>query len=321
MTHRFPFPIPFGWFQVAFDADVASGEIKPLRCFGRDLVIWRSESGVLHLQDAYCPHLGANFGVGGEVAGEHIRCPFHKWEFNGEGRVAAIPYAKRLNESACVRTYPIQVKYGLVMAWYHPNSEAPSYELPDVPEFDSGEYTAPIVTRHELKTCLQEMAENTADGAHFVTIHNHPGDATYTRFDFEGPSIFMESTQQFPSSHGPVEGSLSSYNYGFGWAIVRYKTLIDVCMLTTNVPIENELVVQYFHVAYRNPEGDLKIDRIGAAFNKEVNRQLTDDQPIWENKVYVDSPKLCDGDGPIARFRRWAKQFYVEEVVASGRSA
>jgi hypothetical protein len=24
-------------------------------------------------------------------------------------------------------------------------------------------------------------------------------------------------------------------------------------------------------------------------------------------------PMLCDGDGPIGLFRRWAKQFYMEE--------
>ena len=317
MTSRFPFPIPFGWFHVAFEDDVKVGEIKPLRYFGRDLVIWRSESGKLHLQDAYCPHLGANFGVGGEVDGENIRCPFHKWEFNGAGKVAAIPYAKKLNEKACVRMYPLEVKYGLVMAWYHPQGLPPSYELPNIPEFDSGDFTKPICTRHEIRSCLQEMAENTADGAHFVTIHKHPGDAEYQRFDFEGPSIIMESTQLFPSSGGPVEGSLNSTSTGFGWGVVRYKTLIEVCMLTTNAPIDDEHVVQYFHVAFRNPDGDEKINRIGAAFNKEVNRQLTDDQPIWENKIYLDSPRLCDGDGPIAKFRRWAQQFYVEESAGA----
>ena len=34
------------------------------------------------------------------------------------------------------------------------------------------------------------------------------------------------------------------------------------------------------------------------------------DFPIWENKVYRERPLLCDGDGPIQAFRRWAAQFY-----------
>ncbi len=308
---RFPFPIPFGWFHVAFDADVQPGEIKPVHYFGRDLVLWRSESGQLHLQDAYCPHLGANFGVGGEVKGELIMCPFHHWHFDGDGKVAKIPYAKQLNQKACVRTYPVQVHYGIVMAWYHPDGVAPTYELPRVPELEDPEYTTPVVTRHEIASCLQEMAENTADGAHFMTIHKHPGAAEYDRFDFEGPQMIMESRQKFPSSGGPVEGTLDTLSTGFGWAVIRYKTLIDVCMVTTNVPVDEGRVVQHFHVAWRNPTGDEKINRIGEAFNKEVNRQLCDDIPIWENKIYQPTPHLCDGDGPIARFRRWAGQFYA----------
>ena len=40
--------------------------------------------------------------------------------------------------------------------------------------------------------------------------------------------------------------------------------------------------------------------------------QFAQDIAIWENKIYRERPFLCDGDGPIAPFRRWAKQFYVE---------
>jgi phenylpropionate dioxygenase-like ring-hydroxylating dioxygenase large terminal subunit len=314
---RFPFPIPLGWFHVAFDRDLKPGDIKPIKAFGRDLVLWRAESGALTLQNAYCPHLGANFGVGGEVHGEQIRCPFHHWSFGADGRVREIPYANKLNEKACVRTYPLQVKYGIVMAWYHPEGAEPSYALSEVPEFELPEFVTPIVTRHEINSCVQEMGENTADGAHFVTVHGHPGAANYDSFEFSGYTIRMKSTQLFPSSGGPVEGTLNTDNDGFGWAVIRYKTLIDITMLTTNLPVDEEHVVQYFHVSYSNPDNDPKIDRIGQAFNKEVNRQLTDDIPIWENKVYEPSPKLCDGDGPIARYRRWASQFYVEPTSAA----
>jgi hypothetical protein len=35
------------------------------------------------------------------------------------------------------------------------------------------------------------------------------------------------------------------------------------------------------------------------------------DFPIWENKIYRARPPLCDGDGPIADYRRWAARFYA----------
>ncbi len=310
-TSRFPFPIPFGWFHIAMDDEIAIGEIKTIKAFGRELVLWRAESGELTLQHAYCPHLGAHLGVGGEVAGDSLRCPFHHWEFGGDGKVTAIPYAKKINDKACLKTYPLQVKYGVVMAWYHPDDAPPSYELSDIPEYEDPEYTRPVVTRHDIRTALQEMGENTADGAHFVTVHGHPGAASYDNFEFDGAHINMESTQVFPSSGGPVNGTLKTRNDGFSWCIIRYQTLIEITMLTTNVPVDDNHVTQYFHVAWKNPERDPKIDRIGEAFNKEVNRQLTDDIMIWENKIYEPSPQLCDGDGPISRYRRWASQFYA----------
>jgi 3-ketosteroid 9alpha-monooxygenase subunit A len=35
-----------------------------------------------------------------------------------------------------------------------------------------------------------------------------------------------------------------------------------------------------------------------------------EDIAIWENKVYRESPRLVDGDGPIGKLRAWYKQFY-----------
>ena len=41
---------------------------------------------------------------------------------------------------------------------------------------------------------------------------------------------------------------------------------------------------------------------------------VLDDMPIWDNKSYVSDPILCDGDGPINKFRKWVSQFYSEPL-------
>ncbi len=319
---RFDFPIPFGWFYVGESDATLPGELSQVRRFGRDLILWRGEDGQPHLQDAYCPHLGANIAVGGEVVGNAVQCPFHKWSFNGDGSVAAIPYASKVNPYACLTTYPLIERYGFLTGWFHPAGIEPTFELPgSVPELHGGDYVGPLVEAHRIRTCLQEMAENTVDGAHFQSVHGHPGAAAYDSVRFEGPYMRMESTQLFPSSRGPVEGTLSSESWGYGFAIVRYRTVIDICMLTVNAPVEEEAVEQIFRVYWRNPERDPGIDRIGQAFAKEVNRQLRQDQPIWENKIYRARPYLCDGDGPFLKFRSWAKQFYADVPSGDARSA
>jgi hypothetical protein len=51
------------------------------------------------------------------------------------------------------------------------------------------------------------------------------------------------------------------------------------------------------------------------AAKAEVSSQVETDIPIWEHKVYLASPTLCDGDGPIHQFRKWFSQFYADAPV------
>ena len=92
--------------MVAYADDLAPGEVTALRYWGTDLVLWRDEAGEHHLQDAYCPHLGAHLGVGGKVQGATLECPFHGWTYDGAGACTNIPYSQRENRKAKLRTYP-----------------------------------------------------------------------------------------------------------------------------------------------------------------------------------------------------------------------
>ena len=71
--------------------DLSRNQIKSIFAFGKDLIVYRGSSGKCYVFDAYCPHLGANIGIGGTVIGESVQCPFHGWEFNQEGTCTKIP--------------------------------------------------------------------------------------------------------------------------------------------------------------------------------------------------------------------------------------
>ena len=75
--------------------------------------------------DVYCPHLGANLALGGRVEGCNLVCPYHWWEYDGDGRNVRIPYSDRTNAKARVRTYPTVDVNGFVMFWYHPDPQQP----------------------------------------------------------------------------------------------------------------------------------------------------------------------------------------------------
>ena len=84
-------PMPFGWFVVGYSDELGVGQVKPLRYFGQELVMWRGEDNQVRVLEAYCRHLGAHLGYGGRVQGNDIECPFHAWQYNGEGCVTRIP--------------------------------------------------------------------------------------------------------------------------------------------------------------------------------------------------------------------------------------
>ena len=51
-----------GWFMIGRSAEFSMADVRPLRYFSEDLVVYRDESGELHLLSAHCRHLGTHIG-------------------------------------------------------------------------------------------------------------------------------------------------------------------------------------------------------------------------------------------------------------------
>jgi 3-ketosteroid 9alpha-monooxygenase subunit A len=64
---------PTGWFQVAWSDQVEVGAVHTMKYFGEEMVAWRSETGQVTVMNAYCEHLGAHLGFGGQVVGDVIQ--------------------------------------------------------------------------------------------------------------------------------------------------------------------------------------------------------------------------------------------------------
>ena len=312
MPGRFPFPMPFGWFKVAMPDEVPAGKIVTRRYFGTDLVLWRDDQGTLSCQEAYCAHLGAHLGVGGTVEGSCIRCPFHGWAYDGSGANVDIPYADRPNAKARLRTFPVREHAGIALAWYHPQGDEPKWDLMDVPEYEDESYGEYEIFDFTIKSCMQELGENGFDYAHFQFVHSHPRVGNTEKVEFDGYDRVMLSSQEFPSSKGPVDARIDVWGRGPGFAVTRYRGLIDASLIGCSTPIDEETVHLTFLFTLKNPDRDDHVARIARAFVSSVTKEVQQDIPIWENKRYVPNPALAPGEKPIADYRRWYKQFYAE---------
>jgi phenylpropionate dioxygenase-like ring-hydroxylating dioxygenase large terminal subunit len=314
---RFPFPVPYGWFCVGYPEDFPTGEPKAIYYFDRHLVAWRDDAGDLHVQDAFCPHLGAHLGHGGKVDGCELVCPFHGWKFDAAGDNTDIPYSTRTNRKGTLRTFPVVERNGTSMVWYHPDPEvAPLWEVPLVPEFNGDpEWSTVIRTEHEIEAAWQEMAENGVDSAHFRYVHNTAEVPELELYDTDTfPCSQMRSSQKFPTPRGVMEGRIDSKMVGPGLSIVEFSGIIDTLNLAVTTPISRERCIIRFNFAFKTMGDEATTRNVGNAFVREVDRQVVEDKPIWEHKAHLVRPALADGDGPFMKFRKWAAQFYAEPI-------
>src|SRR3990172_8811509 len=114
-------PFPNCWFQVAYTDELAAGAVVPLRYFGKDLVLFRGDDGVARVVDAFCPPRGPPLDSGSAVIENPIRCPFHFWRFDGEGRCVDVPYANKIPPLARLDGRHVCEKNGLIIVFHHIN--------------------------------------------------------------------------------------------------------------------------------------------------------------------------------------------------------
>ena len=320
--HRPDFPIPFGWFAVADSRDLAPGDVKPIFFFEEHLVVFRTADGAAHVTGAFCPHLGAHLGHGGTVDGNALVCPFHGWRFDGRGRCVGVPYASAIPARAaagpCLRTYPVVECSGVIWAWYHPRGVAPLFDLDTVPELEDPAWCEPERYAWEVDTPIQEAGENAVDVAHFVSVHGAQdvpkaritldGHRRETRLTVMAPAIDEDGNLDL-TALAPVELVTTSCGPGMGTQVFGFGS--HVVMLATSAPITSRRMKMTFAFTWPLDVSE-SAQMIARGLAAEIVRQVKQDIPIWENKTYHAHPMLCDGDGPVAKYRRWFGQFYDE---------
>lgn len=304
-------PLPFGWFAVAQSEEIAPGALKSLHYFGTDFVVWRGEDGVLRAVDAYCPHLGAHLGYGGDVVGNEVRCPFHHWRFNGDGGLTDAPFSEFVPPTLkqnCIPAWPVTESLGLVYVWYHPRRAAPKWEVAIAPEIVEDGWVIGETHDRVIKTHLQEITENGQDYAHFRAVHGTQGPPE-TDFKMDGWSRRNVVETEMVTPRGPMTGKIDAWAVGPGQSITRFTDVTTVTLMQQLTAIDNHtthLRWQFYHPAGIS-DGKM---RVTVARMKDIIKQLGQDIPIWENKRYLEKPLLLRNGGPILAYRRAYQRFY-----------
>ena len=327
---HYPHPYPEGWYRLADSASLRPGRLRYIECLGRELVLWRAENGDAHAMHAFCPHLGGNLSFG-RVRGDCIECPFHRWQYAGDGRVAHVPYSAAVPAGVLAKSFPVQEAHGQIFM-YHAcraggQDELPPYDVPRIPAVDDGAfvfrgaYDGGRVLMHVL-----EFAENSADSAHFQSVHGQIR-LPWTQIRIPGVQIehdtnwcvdpevnwkmYFQDRAVLRIFGRRVEAAGASAQITFFGAggLVKFRFAIpgrgDIEMYQTHLPIgplEQQVNFRWF--------ADRRLPRllVWYVIGNWIS-QWAADIAIWENKVYQQHPRLSHDDGPVLRLRQWYRQF------------
>jgi len=307
-----------GWHCVGLAADFKDGSPHRIDAFGTRLVAFQGEDGSLNVLDAWCPHMGGDLSLG-TVHGDTVACPFHGWRYGADGKATEIPYCKRVPPKAKVRRWHVQEENQLLFVWHDPegNPPDPAQPIPHYKACFSDNWSPMTLTSWVINTNNRELVDNIADMAHFDVVHGAP--PVYFANLFEG----HKATQLMVGSSARLSGEsrLTSRATYHGPANLFVEMVgafdgltIRSMLITCNTPIDLNSFRLFYGVLVERIPGlsDEQNQAIAAQYVEQAQAALLEDVAIWDNKVRIDNPVLCENDGPIYAARRWYQQFYVD---------
>ena len=158
------------WQPVALSEELPEGGAPiPVKIMGEELVLYRDEQGKLGLLGIHCPHRGADLSYG-RVEEGGLRCIYHGWLFNKQGRCLDQPWEpgggehrQQIQHTA----YPCHEQAGGIFAYMGPGAPPcfPNYEFLTAPQG----HTCAIKLFHEAN--YLQMNEGSFDIPHLSFLH------------------------------------------------------------------------------------------------------------------------------------------------------
>jgi phenylpropionate dioxygenase-like ring-hydroxylating dioxygenase large terminal subunit len=159
-----------GWYTAIWSKELTD---KPVArtILGEQLVLFRGAGGRAAALEDRCCHRAAPLSLG-QVAGDHLRCGYHGFIFDGDGKCVAIPGQGEVPANARVRAYPVVERWNAIWVWMGDAALADDSKIVELPWLASPEWTA-TPSYLNLQTNAQLLVDNLLDFTHVSYLHTN----------------------------------------------------------------------------------------------------------------------------------------------------
>jgi len=205
------------WLPVCLSEEVADADGAPARSrlLGEDLVVFRDSKGRLGVLVERCMHRNASLAFGrNENCG--LRCLYHGWKFDVEGRVVDMPSetpgaAQRFGRRQ--KSYRAREGGGFVWIWMGPQDEIREFEPP---AWAPSPHASIAVVKMHAACNWAQVLEGSIDSAHSSSLHS----TNMPTADVAGASA-TDTAWPRPSHDKAPRLQFEATSYGFRYAAIR----------------------------------------------------------------------------------------------------
>lgn len=157
------------WYVAGWDHEIGR-TLVPVRMLDEALVLYRMADGrVAALEDA-CPHRKLPLSMG-RLKGDQVECGYHGLTFDAQGVCTRVPGAERIPHRACVRSYPVEERYGMVWVWMGDPALADPARIFQVPNWGDPDWGVNRGDAMTLNCNYLYMTDNLLDPSHVAWVH------------------------------------------------------------------------------------------------------------------------------------------------------
>ncbi len=193
------------WYPIIRSEDLGHDMPEKAKVLGCNLVAFRDQDGEARVLSDTCTHRGASLGgpwsMGSapRIVDGCVVCPYHGWEFGGDGECKNIPsigYGTKVPPRAKVDSYPVQEKYGMVFAFLGDEPEETRSPLLEVEEYGQEGWTANDILIMDVPYYYERSIENGLDPAHNEFVHPTHGHQGINRETYRVGELDIEDHRQ-----------------------------------------------------------------------------------------------------------------------------
>jgi nitrite reductase/ring-hydroxylating ferredoxin subunit len=167
------------WHPVGFTHELKDLPLR-MRALGEDLVLFRDKGGRIGLLHLHCSHRGTSLEFG-LISERGIRCCYHGWLFDVDGRILEMPGEPRdstVKDRLCHGAYPVREFNGLVFAYMGPPELIPPF--PRLDSFACPGHDLVVGATYDWPCNWLQLNDNNMDPVHTAFLHTIISGAQFT---------------------------------------------------------------------------------------------------------------------------------------------